>query len=118
MSLNLTMPERTELKPRITVIGVGGAGGNAVNNMIGAHLEGVEYVVANTDSQALGLSMTDRTIQLGANLTQALVLVPVRKSVVPLPWKPWTKSWTTSRAATWSLSQPVWAVVQARVQHL
>ncbi|MBT3702816.1 MAG: cell division protein FtsZ, partial [Alphaproteobacteria bacterium] len=72
MSLNLTMPERTELKPRITVIGVGGAGGNAVNNMIGAHLEGVEYVVANTDSQALGLSMTDRTIQLGANLTQGL----------------------------------------------
>jgi cell division protein FtsZ len=72
MSLNLTMPETTELKPRITVIGVGGAGGNAVNNMIGAHLEGVEYVVANTDSQALGLSMTDRTIQLGANLTQGL----------------------------------------------
>ena len=72
MSLNLTMPETTELKPRITVIGVGGAGGNAVNNMIGAHLEGVEYVVANTDSQALGLSMTDRTIQLGASLTQGL----------------------------------------------
>jgi len=72
MSLNLTMPETTELKPRITVIGVGGAGGNAVNNMIGAHLEGVEYVVANTDSQALGLSMTDRCIQLGANLTQGL----------------------------------------------
>ncbi len=54
MALNLTMTsEREELKPRITVFGVGGAGGNAVNNMIDKMLEGVEFVVANTDAQAL-----------------------------------------------------------------
>jgi cell division protein FtsZ len=61
-----------ELKPRITVIGVGGAGGNAVNNMIQSHLEGVEFIVANTDAQAMAQSRTDRRIQLGANVTQGL----------------------------------------------
>ncbi len=53
MTLNLRMPEQPELKPRITVFGVGGAGGNAVNNMIEKELDGVEFVVANTDAQAL-----------------------------------------------------------------
>ncbi len=53
MALNLTMPGHDDLKPRITVFGVGGAGGNAVDNMIDKQLEGVEFVVANTDSQAL-----------------------------------------------------------------
>ena len=72
MSINLTTPETTELKPRITVFGVGGAGGNAVNNMIGAHLEGVEFVVTNTDAQSLSQSLTDRRIQLGVNVTQGL----------------------------------------------
>ncbi|PKU22694.1 cell division protein FtsZ [Telmatospirillum siberiense] len=61
-----------ELKPRITVIGVGGAGGNAVNNMIQSHLEGVEFIVANTDAQAMAQSRTDRRIQLGSNVTQGL----------------------------------------------
>ncbi|MBI1245919.1 MAG: cell division protein FtsZ [Alphaproteobacteria bacterium] len=61
-----------ELKPRITVVGVGGAGGNAVNNMIRAKLEGVEFVVANTDAQALGQSIAERKIQLGAGVTQGL----------------------------------------------
>ena len=61
-----------ELKPRITVIGVGGAGGNAVNNMIQSHLEGVEFIVANTDSQAMAQSRTDRRIQLGSTVTQGL----------------------------------------------
>ncbi len=74
MSINLSVPknETVELKPRITVVGVGGAGGNAVNNMITANLEGVDFVVANTDSQALTFSHTDRRIQLGAGLTQGL----------------------------------------------
>ena len=53
MTLNLTMPGQDDLKPRITVFGVGGAGGNAVNNMIDKALEGVDFVVANTDAQAL-----------------------------------------------------------------
>jgi cell division protein FtsZ len=60
------------LKPRIAVIGVGGAGGNAVNNMIRAELEGVEFVVANTDSQALAQSLAQRKIQLGHNITHGL----------------------------------------------
>ena len=72
MPLNLSVPEMTELKPRITVIGVGGAGGNAVNNMIDSALEGVEFLVANTDAQALSLSKADRCLQLGANTTQGL----------------------------------------------
>ncbi len=74
MSINLGVPEDIEpqLKPRITVIGVGGAGGNAVNNMIDAHLEGVDFVVANTDAQALAQARTDRRIQLGGETTHGL----------------------------------------------
>ncbi len=72
MPLNLSVPELTELKPRISVIGVGGAGGNAVNNMVDSGLEGVEFVVANTDAQSLGLSKAMCRIQLGARTTQGL----------------------------------------------
>src|SRR3546814_6331609 len=62
----------TELKPRITVVGVGGAGGNAVNNMIRSNLEGVDFIVCNTDSQALNMSLSERRIQLGVTVTQGL----------------------------------------------
>jgi cell division protein FtsZ len=72
MTLNLRMPERDDLKPRITVFGVGGAGGNAVNNMIEKRLEGVEFVVANTDAQALAQSDAPHRIQLGVQVTQGL----------------------------------------------
>ena len=74
MSINLTVPNDTspQLKPKLTVIGVGGAGCNAVNNMIRAKLEGVEFVVANTDAQSLATSGTERRIQLGARLTEGL----------------------------------------------
>ena len=73
MTLNLSTPSQTtELKPRIVVFGVGGAGGNAVNNMINANLEGVEFVATNTDAQALSQSLTDRRIQLGIGVTQGL----------------------------------------------
>ncbi len=72
MTINLKKPDITELKPRITVFGVGGGGGNAVNNMITAGLKGVEFVVANTDAQALTTSKSDRLIQLGANVTEGL----------------------------------------------
>ena len=75
MSINLTVPDNTNappLKPKLTVIGVGGAGGNAVNNMIRSELEGVDFVVANTDAQALEQSRTERRIQLGVNITQGL----------------------------------------------
>src|SRR5262247_2654078 len=73
MTLNLSTPRNThEIAPRITVIGVGGAGGNAVNNMIRSNLEGVEFMVTNTDAQALAQSICDRRIQLGLNITQGL----------------------------------------------
>ena len=72
MAIALTAPRATELKPRIVVFGVGGAGGNAVNNMIEAGLEGVEFVVANTDAQQLAFAKTERRIQLGVMATQGL----------------------------------------------
>ena len=72
MAIALSAPRATELKPRIVVFGVGGAGGNAVNNMIEAGLEGVEFVVANTDAQQLSFAKTDRRIQLGVQVTQGL----------------------------------------------
>jgi len=72
MSIKLRAPEMKELQPRITVLGVGGAGGNAVNNMIASKLEGVEFVVANTDAQALAQSKAERRIQVGARVTEGL----------------------------------------------
>ncbi len=73
MTINLHIPVKNEqLRPTITVVGVGGAGGNAVNNMIASNLEGVNFVVANTDAQALDHSLTERTIQLGAGITKGL----------------------------------------------
>jgi cell division protein FtsZ len=70
--INITPPDIHELKPRITVFGVGGAGGNAVNNMITAGLQGVDFVVANTDAQALTMSKAHRIIQMGTQVTQGL----------------------------------------------
>jgi cell division protein FtsZ len=72
MAINLQVPPTKELRPRITVLGVGGAGGNAVNNMIEAGLDGVDFVVANTDAQALSQSKAERRIQLGATTTEGL----------------------------------------------
>jgi cell division protein FtsZ len=74
MTLNLTIPQQvhTDFSPRITVIGVGGGGTNAVDNMIAANLQGVEFVVANTDAQQLMHSRADRRIQLGPHITQGL----------------------------------------------
>jgi cell division protein FtsZ len=73
MTINLTVPQNMqELRPRITVVGVGGAGCNAVNNMINADLEGVDFLVTNTDGQALAHSKASRKIQLGSAITQGL----------------------------------------------
>ena len=72
MGINLQLPGLTELRPRITVIGVGGAGGNAVNNMIESGLEGVDFIAANTDAQALSTSSASTVIQLGASVTEGL----------------------------------------------
>ncbi|WP_338425010.1 cell division protein FtsZ [Sphingopyxis kveilinensis] len=72
MSINIGPPQVDELKPRIAVIGVGGAGGNAIANMIAARVEGVDFIVANTDAQALNASPAERRIQLGTQITQGL----------------------------------------------
>jgi cell division protein FtsZ len=72
MTINLNIPDIRELRPRLTVFGVGGAGGNAVNNMITAGLQGVEFVVANTDVQALTMSKAERIVQLGLQVTEGL----------------------------------------------
>jgi cell division protein FtsZ len=72
MTLNLSVPGHDELKPRITVFGVGGAGGNAVNNMIEKALDGVDFVVANTDAQALSQSNAEHRVQLGVKVTEGL----------------------------------------------
>ncbi len=72
MSIDFVRPEVDELRPRISVIGVGGAGGNAVANMIAADVQGVDFIVANTDAQALNTSIADRRIQLGLKITQGL----------------------------------------------
>jgi cell division protein FtsZ len=72
MTINLKIPDIREMKPRITVFGVGGAGGNAVNNMITAGLQGVDFVVANTDAQALTMSKAERIVQMGTQVTEGL----------------------------------------------
>ncbi len=72
MTINLKIPDIRELKPRITVFGTGGAGGNAVNNMITSGLQGVDFVVANTDAQALTMSKAERIIQMGVQVTEGL----------------------------------------------
>ena len=73
MTINFSTPhENIEMRPRISVVGVGGAGGNAVNNMIRSNLEGVEFIVTNTDNQALSNSLADRRLQLGVTVTQGL----------------------------------------------
>ena len=72
MSIKLQLPKLTDLRPRLTVIGVGGAGCNAINNMIAAGLTGVDFIVANTDAQALAASSAEHRVQLGATLTEGL----------------------------------------------
>jgi len=100
MSINLQKPDITELKPRITVFGVGGGGCNAVNNMINAGLEGVEFVIANTDAQALRSSRAERVIQMGVAVTEGLGAGSQRKSVAPPPRNRWTRSAITCSALT------------------
>ena len=70
MSINVGGGELRELKPRILVVGVGGAGGNAINAMIEAGMQGVEFVAVNTDAQDLKMSKADAKIQIGMNLTE------------------------------------------------
>ncbi len=72
MTINIQLPKKQSLRPQIAVFGVGGAGCNAVNNMINSRLEGVDFIVANTDAQTLENSLTEKRIQLGKDITQGL----------------------------------------------
>ena len=93
-------PAISEMRPKITVIGVGGGGGNAVNNMIAENLQGAEFIVANTDAQALAMSKASRLIQLGATSRKAWALGPCPTSAVPQPKNRSTKSWITWQERT------------------
>ena len=72
MSINIGPASDDDLRPKIMVVGVGGAGGNAIANMMQAQIEGVEFIVANTDAQALSTSPSDKRIQLGPDITGGL----------------------------------------------
>ncbi len=85
MTINLKIPDIREMKPRITVFGVGGAGGNAVNNMITAGLQGVDFVVANTDAQALTMSKAERIIQMGVQVPKVSAPARSRRSAARPP---------------------------------
>ena len=73
MTINISIPDvGPNLRPQITVLGIGGSGGNAVNNMMSSNLEGVDFIIANTDAQALQISKCNKKIQLGINSTRGL----------------------------------------------
>ena len=113
MSINLKAPELRELKPRIMVCGVGGAGGNAVNNMIVSGLSGVDFIVANTDAQALTSSRAERIIQMGLQVTEDSAPAPSRKSAKPPRRRRSRRSAITSLEPTWCSSPPAWAEAPA-----
>ena len=115
MTLNLTIPQQihTDFTPRITVIGVGGGGTNAVDNMITANLQGVEFVVANTDAQQLMHSRADRRIQLGPHITQGLGAGAKPEIGAPPRKKRPTSCIVTSTACTWCSSPPAWVAAPA-----
>jgi cell division GTPase FtsZ len=81
-----------EMKARIVVFGVGGAGGNAVNNMIAAGLQGVDFIVANTDAQALTMSKAERLIQMGTRVRKVSALARILKWGAPQPKRRSTRS--------------------------
>ena len=102
--LRIHYHEETRRNARIKVIGVGGGGNNAVNRMIAAHVEGVEFIAANTDAQALELSQAPVKLQLGVKLTSGLAPAPTLTSAAAPPLKTPTKSSRPSKARTWSSS--------------
>ena len=114
MTINLTIPDIQELKPRITVFGVGGAGGNAVNNMIASGLNGVDFVCANTDAQALALSQVRSGSSSSASrLPKVSAPGRIRKSAGRPPKKASTRSTTTCPARIWCSSPRAWAAAPA-----
>src|SRR5919201_1500417 len=110
MTLNLSLPQDPfDIRPKITVVGVGGAGGNAGNTMIRSKLEGVDFLVANTDAQALQQSLCERRIQLGSTVTKGL-------GAAGRPRKRCATSPSSAPVPTWCSSPPAWAAAPARAQ--
>ena len=101
----------------IKVIGVGGGGGNAVNHMLNSQVEGVDFIVANTDAQALKHLNARTLLQLGTGITKGLPVQIQKLAVTPL-WKTKIVLPRYSVVPTWSSSLPVWVVVPARVRRL
>jgi hypothetical protein len=113
MSINIGPPSVEELRPRITVVGVGGAGGNAIANMIRAGIEGVDFVVANTDAQALNASIAEHRIQLGPISRRALAPVRGPRLAVRRRKKPSSRSSARWKACTCASSLPAWVAAPA-----
>ena len=111
------MPERQpENRPRITVFGVGGAGGNAVNNMIAGELEGVDFVVANTDAQSLFQSLCENRVRLGVNITQGLGAGARADIGKVAAEEALDDIQSYLQGTTWCSSPPAWAAARAPAQ--
>ena len=113
MSIDFIRPEVDELRPRISVIGVGGAGGNAIANMMNADVQGVDFIVANTDAQALNASTADRRIQLGLKITQGLGAGSRPEIGRAAAEETSTRSSRRSKARTCASSPRAWAAALA-----
>jgi len=98
MSINIGPASDDDLRPKIMVVGVGGAGGNAIANMMEAQIEGVDFIVANTDAQALSSSPSEKRIQLGPTSPAVLARVRAPKWARPQPKRRWRISRTRSTA--------------------
>ena len=109
MSIDFIRPEVDELRPRISVIGVGGAGGNAIANMIKSDVQGVDFIVANTDAQALNASSTDRRSSSVSRSPKASAPDRGPRSAAPPPKRRSRKSNARSMARTCASSPPAWA---------
>ena len=119
MSLDISVPEQQPvvlLEPQITVIGVGGAGGNAINNMIQSNLEKVDFVVANTDAQALKASLASKKIQLGVQTTKGQGAGARPEGGKESAEEAAAKSPKCWKARTWSLSPRAWAAERERAR--
>ena len=114
MSINIGPASTDELRPKIMVIGVGGAGGNAIANMMQAQIEGVDFIVANTDAQALSNAIAEKRIQLGPDITGGLGAGARPKWARRQPKKPLRISKRRWMASICASSPPVWVAAPAR----
>ena len=115
MTINFKTPEIKELQPRLLVMGVGGAGGNAINEMIENNLQGVEFIAVNTDAQDLKLSKAKTRIQIGLNLTKGLGAGAKLDIGQAAADESLNEIVNTFKVQIWFLLLLVWVVEQAQV---